>query len=423
MLAGRPAGSAGARLSILLSSHGSPDMAFFGNDAVNRVNIHYAIQSLAQGAGGTLVFAFLLHAGVSIPMTFVWFAGMLAGRFVLRPLILPIGKRWGLKPLVIAGVLLNAVQFPTYAAVHGLGWPLVLNGALGAVASTLYWPSYHAYFASIGDAEHRGHQVGIREAVSTVIGIVAPLSGAWLILTAGPLWMFGAVAAVEAVSVLPLLAAPNVMPPREAPGAWRVAREGVALFLLDGWQGACIYYVWQVALFVSLGSSIGAFGEAMAFAALVGAMMTALFGRHIDRGGGRRTAVLACVVTMALSITQAAVFGHLWLAVAANALGAIATALIIPAISTPLYNLSQASPCPFRYNIATEGAWDIGVGAGVLTAAAISALGGSLSFMLLTALPAIGGVFWMLWRYYGAHPSAGGVEIVPEMALEPHAPP
>ena len=398
-------------------------MAFFGNDAVNRVNIHYAIQSLAQGAGGTLVFAFLLHAGVSIPMTFVWFAGMLAGRFVLRPLILPIGKRWGLKPLVIGGVLLNAVQFPTYAAVHGLGWPLLLNGALGAVASTLYWPSYHAYFASIGDAEHRGHQVGIREAVSTVIGIAAPLIGAWLILTAGPFWMFGAVAAVEALSALPLLAAPNVMPPREAPGAWRAAREGVALFLLDGWQGACIYYVWQVALFVSLGSSIGAFGGAMAFAALVGAILTALFGRHIDRGGGRRTAVLACVVTMALSLTQAAVFGHLWLAVAANALGAIATALIIPAISTPLYNLSQASPCPFRYNIATEGAWDIGVGAGVLTAAAISALGGSLSFMLLTALPAIGGVFWMLWRYYGAHPSADGVEIVPELALGPHAPP
>jgi MFS family permease len=234
--------------------------------------------------------------------------------------------------------------------------------------------------------------------------------------------MFGAVATVEALSVLPLLAAPNVMPPRTAPGAWRAAREGVALFLLDGWRQACVYQVWQVALFVSLGSSIGAFGGTMAFAALVQAILTALFGRHIDRGGGRRTALLACGVTMALSLTQAAVFGHPWLAVAANALGAIATALIIPAISTPLYNLSQASPCTFRYNIATEGAYDIGMGAGALTAAAISALGGSLSFMLLTALPVVGGVFWLLWRYYGAHPSAG-VEVVPELALEPHAPP
>jgi MFS family permease len=290
------------------------------------------------------------------------------------------------------------------------------------VASTLYWPAYHAYFASIGDAEHRGHQVGAREAIATVIGIVAPLIGAWLILTAGPFWMFGAVATVEALSVLPLLAAPNVMPPREAPGAWRAAREGVALFLLDGWQRACIYQVWQAALFVSLGSSIGAFGGAMAFAALVQAILMAFFGRHIDRGCGRRTALLAFVVTAALSLVQAAAFGHLWLAAGANALGAIATALLIPVISTALYNLSQASPCALRYNIATEGAYDIGTGAVALTAAAISALGSSLSFMLLAALPATGGVFWMLWRYFGAHPSARGVEIAPELALEPRAP-
>jgi hypothetical protein len=88
-------------------------------------------------------------------------------------------------------------------------------------------------------------------------------------------------------------------------------------------------------------------------------------------------------------------------------------------ISTALYNLSQASPCALRYNIATEGAYDVGTGAVALTAAAISALGGSLSFMLLAALPATGGVFWMLWRYFGAHPS---VEIAPELALEPQAP-
>ncbi len=161
----------------------------------------------------------------------------------------------------------------------------------------------------------------------------------------------------------------------------------------------------------------------MALAALVGAVLTAFFGRHIDRGGGCRTAVLACLVTVALVITQAIAFGHLWLAVAANALGSIANALIIPAISTPLYNLSKASPCPFRYNIATEGAWDIGCGSGLLTAAAISALGGSLSVAILTCLPAVGGVFWLLWRYQALHPTAGGVEIMPELALEPHAPP
>jgi MFS family permease len=130
---------------------------------------------------------------------------------------LPIGKRWGLKPLVIAGALLTAAQYPIYAEVHGVGWPLLANAVLVGVASTLYWPSYHAYFASLGDAEHRGHQVGIREAAATIIGIVAPLVGAWMLLNAGPRWMFGAVAAVQALSAAPLLAAPMSCPRARRP--------------------------------------------------------------------------------------------------------------------------------------------------------------------------------------------------------------
>ena len=36
-------------------------MAFFGNDAVNRVNLHYAIQSLAQAGGGLFFTVYLLQ--------------------------------------------------------------------------------------------------------------------------------------------------------------------------------------------------------------------------------------------------------------------------------------------------------------------------------------------------------------------------
>ncbi|HEX3919085.1 MAG TPA: MFS transporter [Caulobacteraceae bacterium] len=398
-------------------------MAFFGNDAVNRVNLHFVIQAFASNAGGVFLLAFLLRAGFSPAGALTVLAGLVAGRFVMRPLILPIGKRWGLKPLLIAGTLGTAVQYPLLGQVHGLGAPFWTWVIVSSAASTLYWPTYHAYFSALGDAEHRGHQVGIREAASTMIGVAAPLVGAWLLLNAGALWMFGVVGAVQALSVAPLLGAPNVMPPRDAPGIVRAARAGVALMLIDGWQGACIYYVWQVALFVSLAASIGAYGGAVALAALVGAVLTALFGRHIDRGGGRRTAALAGVATLLLVLIQAAAVGHLWWAVVANALVALANALIIPAVSTPFYNLAQASPCTFRYNIAAEGAWDVGCGAGALAGAGIYSLGGSLSLAILMALPAVLGIFWMLWRYYGAHPSAGGVEIEPALALEPHATP
>ena len=73
-----------------------------------------------------------------------------------------------------------------------------------AVGDVFYWPSYHAYFAALGDDEHRGHQIGAREALSAVVGIVAPLLGAWAIVAAGPLLAFTAVGLVQALAVVPL---------------------------------------------------------------------------------------------------------------------------------------------------------------------------------------------------------------------------
>ena len=68
-------------------------MAFFGNDAVNRVNFHYGVQAVAMGAGGVFLLSFLLHAGLTVPATLVVFTAILLGRFSLRPIILPLGKQ------------------------------------------------------------------------------------------------------------------------------------------------------------------------------------------------------------------------------------------------------------------------------------------------------------------------------------------
>lgn len=398
-------------------------MAFFGNDAVNRVNLHTGVQAVALGAGGVFIFTFMLHAGVSVPATLASFAAILLGRFCLRPLILPLGKRFGLKPLVIAGSLIVACQYPVLAEVRGLNVWFYALCVVTAIGDTLYWPAYHAYFASLGDAQHRGHQVAMREAISAVVGIVAPLAGAWTLVTAGPRIAFAAVAVVQVLSALPLLGAPNVGVKSAAPGVFRAARAGFALFALDGWMGACFYYVWQVALFISLGRSLTGYGGAMALAALVGAVAGLVVGRHIDRGGGRRAVVLAYTATAGLAVLRALSVGSPWLAVAANAPGPLVAALLLTAEMTAVYNLSQASPCPFRFHILTEGGWDLGAASGALVAAALAAFGRSLGFSLILSVPGAMVTGWMLWRYYGAHPGLIAVEIPPELLTEPPHPP
>ena len=41
-------------------------MSFFGNVAINRVNLHYAMQQFAQTAGGIFFLVYMLKAGVPV---------------------------------------------------------------------------------------------------------------------------------------------------------------------------------------------------------------------------------------------------------------------------------------------------------------------------------------------------------------------
>ena len=247
-------------------------MAYFRNNAVNLLNIHYAIHSIAMTGAGAFFAAYLFKAGVSVPGVFLTFAAILTGRFLIRPMIIPLAARFGMRVLIITGTLLSACQYPLLSFVHGVGPALYAIIALGSVADTFYWPSYHAYFARVGDDEHRGHQISAREAIVALIGVASPLLTGFLLVTFGPRIAFSASGLIVATSALPLLWTPAFRVANTAAGAIRAAVPGVLLFMGDGFIGGIYVFVWQVALFQSLHENFMAFGGALAIAAVVGAV-------------------------------------------------------------------------------------------------------------------------------------------------------
>ena len=376
-------------------------MAFMRNDAVNRVNLHSGIQALAQSGGGIFFVVYLVQAGVPIPIALATMAAILTVRFILRPAILPLAIRWGLKPPLIAGVLALAAQYPLLARVHGVDGTLAALGLVTALGEILYWPNYNAYFAAIGDDEHRGHQIGAREALVAVAGILAPLAGGWALVTFGPGPMFAAVGLIQALSALPLIGAPNVaIQKAPAPGLFRTARVGMILAAADSWFDSSFFFVWQVALFLSLGRDFSSYGGAMALAGLVGAACGLLLGRHIDGGGGRRATLIAYALTAAVVVARTASAGSPWLAVGANAAGAFVMSLISPVIGAAIYPLAKAAPCPLRFLILTEASWDVGCIGGCLAAAGLVASGVPLHLTMLLSLPALALAAVGLRRYY-----------------------
>lgn len=379
-------------------------MAYLGNRTVNLVNLHYGLHTLAMSLGGVFFAVYLLQAGLSVATVLAAMAMILFGRFLMRPLVLPIGKAIGLRGVLIVGSLFSALQYLLLAQVHGVGPMLIATLIVSSVGETLYWTSYHAYFAIMGDAEHRGHQVSAREAVARVVEIAGPVIGGWLLTTHGPLWAFGLAAIAQGLAALPLLGTPKVEVPPAAPGVFAAARLGVALFASDGWIASGFYWVWQIALFQGLGRSFTAYGGAMALAAAAGAVLGLALGRHIDAGHGSR-AVWVAFVALAVTLLARAGATTPALALAANAMGALVTCLHTPTLMTAVYNLSKASPCTLRFHMATEGGFDLGCGLGCLTAAGLLALGVPLNQTLLISLAGAVATLLMLRGYYARQPA------------------
>jgi len=375
-------------------------MAFFRNSAVNLLNLHYGLHAFALSGGGAFILVYLLKAGLSLPSALASFALILLGRFLIRPAIIRLAVRFGLRRMVIAGTLLVSLQYPIVAEVHGAGTMLFALIATAALADTVYWTTYHAYFAVLGDDEHRGHQLGAREAIATLAGILSPLLTGWLLTVAGPRLAFGLSGLVTVLAALPFLGTPEVQVLREAPGAFRAARIGIILFVADGWIASGYIILWQAALFISLGENFVSYGGALALAALAGAIGGLLLGRHIDAGHGSRAAWYACGTLALIILLRAGAIQNGGLAVLANALGALGLCLYMPTFMTAVYNQSKRSPCPLRFHVATEGGWDVGGASALLLAALLIQLGTSLWAALLLSFVGLATSFVTLRRYY-----------------------
>jgi DHA1 family inner membrane transport protein len=383
-------------------------LAFFRNSAVNLLNLHYGIHSIALNGAGAFFAIYLLKSGVSIPNVFVSLASILLGRFFIRPIVIGLAAKQGLRAMLIEGTVLSAAQYPFVAEVHGVDLALAGLIAVAAVADTFYWTTYHAWFAAFGDDAFRGQQIGVREAVAAVTGIVSPLVTGWLLVAFGPRIAFGTTSAVTILAALPILWAPDVAVKRHAPGALSAALPGMRLFMADGFVAAGFVFVWQIALFVSLGESFLAYGGALALAALAGAAGSLTLGRHIDAGHGKRAIWYAGATIALIVVLRAVAAGDAAIAVAANALGAFGYCLYVPALMAPVYTLAKRSPCTLRFHVATEGGWDIGGAAGLLTAALATRSGLPLSASILLSLAGVAAIIVMVSRYYAVSPAAPG---------------
>lgn len=367
---------------------------------IRRIYAHTALQSFVEASGGLFVVGFLVRQGLSPALALASFALILLSRFALRAAVLPIAHAHGLRTVLLLGVAIRAVSYVMLPFVGGIGAMLVAWILVSGLGSVLYWTGYHAYVSAAQDNAAMGRQVSIQQATTATVGIVAPVAGGLLIEGAGPFASFAIIAAIQLLAGLPFLGAPN---PEIAPGSRAdpdIVRFGRRLYFAEGLQAGCGVVVWNLALFVTLGQSFESFGGALALAGLGAAAGSLIIGRLIDGGRGTQSLALAYGLGATVTLIKAMAWASPLPALVATALGALVTPMLATAMLSPLYAMAQRSQCTLRFNMATEGGWDLGCSAAALVAAAILGMGHGYTAPILLGLAALGAISWGLVQWY-----------------------
>jgi DHA1 family inner membrane transport protein len=382
-------------------------MTLFTNRDLNRLAVHSTMHQLAWAISSAFSAVFLLRQGLSPAAIFLCLAAIIALRFISRPAVLFSARTIGLRATLIVGTFLYGVQSPLLALVHGLGTALMVYCVMAALAQAFYWTCYHAMFAAIGETSSRGSQVGWRELLIGIAGIVGPAMGGVMLTVAGPWAAFGVAGVIEFAAVVPLLDVVDPPIARTAPsGAFAFYKRGILLLGSDGWIYNSSAFAWSLFMFQGLGARYDAFGGTLAAAALAGALGGLALGHFIDRGHARR-ATWVNAATLGGTLIAKAVCGSDPIAIVAVAVGTTALAgLYVPSLMTAIYNEAKASPCPLRFHYAAEIGWDVGGSLACLAASALCAHGVSLQAVVALALPIVAVQAFLLDASYAERNSA-----------------
>jgi DHA1 family inner membrane transport protein len=363
-------------------------MSFFANRAFNLVYVHAALRAFAAYGGETFVFVYMLKAGIPAPVVLTAIALMYASRLIWRQMAVPIVRRIGLKRALGLSIIAEAATYPVLAQVHDVGFAFFAYLTVWAMASSLYWTTYHAYVSLLGDNHRRGAQVSALEFIGMVVGIVAPGLAAVLLTVFGAQVGFGAVAVVLLLASIPILTGPEVHVAAHAEVPAEARRQARLMLFTDGLRSGSSHFVWMIAMFLTLGSSFASYGGAMSLAGLLGAASGLVIGRSIDLGKGLRALRVGYAAMAAISALRMILHPFPIAAVVANALGVMVWPVYATAFNSRVYILARQSPCPLRFNVVAEGGWDMGTCVACLFAAAVVQAG--LGYHLPLAVSLVG---------------------------------
>ncbi len=372
-------------------------MSFLKNKAINLLNIHIALIRLAGLFSGVFVPIFLLQKGLSIPIICLFSALSSFIRIPARIFQVPLTKKIGAKPSVIIGIIGTGVSYLFLTLAQGIDIYLWLYVIIGGIFSALYWQLFHYLFTYYGNNHERGQNISVQIIFAELIQIAGPLLGAIIINYQGfssyAIFIFS-ILFLAIVFILPLSKYPSI---NNICSFRRALKEedkyGMKISIWSGAIEASYAYIWIIVIYLTLGELVS-FGGALTMGILVGVILQAIIGKHIDNGKGKMVNSAGLGLSLFTLLGRAFLGYTLFSISILEGISRFSGNVNNSVFSVSYYNKAKDSKESFWHILLAETGWDVGSIMGLLGVALLVFIGVSPRFAILIGIiPMI-----LLWR-------------------------
>jgi|GEM_PF-5606752 len=365
------------------------------------INIHFFLLFLAFGFAESFGPVYFYKIGLSLSDIAIYWAIFFIIRALFRPIIIHIAHAFDLKKIFSLSILFFSGRYILYSFVKEPGLMMVGLLVYEAMASTMYWVIYHAYFAALSSNEKAGTQVATRDMMLHFARLLSPFIASLIIDNVGFSAAFIAAAAISASSVLPLLNQP-MKEIHIKDFSWKKAlvvdKSGAFLYGVAGIQEYGHNFLWRLVIFLSLGSYVG-FGALLSLSILFQIVGNFFVGRHFDRTKSITLPIIGLSIVALVFVARSALPTTVAIIVGLDIIFVIGSILHGPYVSAINYQRSKKSHSTLLFQFWSELGWDCASISTLLLSSLLLSLGVPLKGVMLLGIIGIFGTKLAIKRY------------------------
>ena len=377
-------------------------MGYLKNKQINLLNLHTGLYRFANSIFYIFGTVYFLKQGIPLHIALLIWSFTFIIRMTIRPFALILQETIGLKKSVILGTLFFPGVFIFLSQINGINIWFFLFPIYFAIADSLYWLPYHAYYAAMGDLEHRGKHIGTREALITVLTSIAPVLNGFLIKNIG-FWLVYIIAPIVMISaILPLLFANDCSPGEKMTykkAFKKIDRKGFWLLLGDSIAYNANQFLWPIVLFLLFGNFV-ILGGLMSLEMFLVAILFLLLGHFIDNGKGIKIVWSAFILFIIVVLGRSFYVNDIKSILIFEVIAALMLCTYSSSLNTAFYNLAKKSHNTLWFHYFAEFGWDIGAFISLTLASLWVYLGFELRYIMPLSLVGILIVRGVLRNYF-----------------------